>query len=87
MFLSKQIQVQVKLTAPSGALWTWDPEDALERIIGPAEDFCLVVVRRRHVNDTHLEVGGAAAHDWMLRSQCIAGPAAEGPEPGDCLFT
>ena len=39
-----QIQVRVELTAPSGALWTGGSEGALERIAGPAEEFCLVVV-------------------------------------------
>jgi len=77
-----QTQVRVELTAPSGEAWTWGPEDALERILGPAEDFCLVVVRRRHVDATGLKIVGDAARDWMLKAQCFAGPVVDGPEPG-----
>lgn len=77
-----QTQVRVELTAPSGEAWTWGPEDALERILGSAEDFCLVVVRRRHVDATGLKIVGDAARDWMLKAQCFAGPVVDGPEPG-----
>lgn len=56
--------------------WTWGPEDADERIVGPALDFCLVVTRRRHPADTRLEVTGAAAAEWMDLAQCYAGPAS-----------
>lgn len=80
-----RIHVRVKLVAPSGALWTWGPEDALERITGPAEDFCLVVVQRRHIDDTRLESSGDGARDWMLKAQCFAGPPSDGPEPGERL--
>lgn len=78
-----QKPVRVALTAPSGALWTWGPEDAEDRITGPAEDFCLVVVQRRHVDDTALCVTGETARDWMLKAQCFAGPPAQGPGPGE----
>ena len=75
--------VRVELTAASGSVWTWGPEDASDRISGPAEDFCLVVVQRRHVDDTSLEVVGETARDWMLKAQCFAGPATDGPPPGE----
>lgn len=74
--------VRVALTAPSGDSWTWGPEDADQQIAGPAEDFCLVVVQRRHVADTALAVTGDVAQDWMLKAQCFAGPPADGPKPG-----
>lgn len=73
---------RVELTGPSGDLWNWGPEDAKNRIRGPAEDFCLVVVQRRHVDDTRLEVIGEIARDWMEKAQCFAGPPVDGPKPG-----
>ncbi len=74
--------VRVELTGPSGDLWTWGPEDAKNSICGPADDFCLVVVQRRHVDDTRLEVIGDVARDWMEKAQCFAGPPVDGPKPG-----
>jgi uncharacterized protein (TIGR03084 family) len=75
--------VRVELRSPSGDLWTWGPEDATQSIQGPAEDFCLVVVQRRHVDDTSLEVNGDVARNWMLIAQAFAGPAVTGPKPGE----
>ena len=76
-------QVRVELTAPSGALWSWGPEDADNRIMGPAAEFCLVVAQRRNVDDTGLKVSGDVARDWMLKAQCFAGPATHGPKTGE----
>ncbi|MBW2635551.1 MAG: TIGR03084 family protein, partial [Deltaproteobacteria bacterium] len=45
--------------------------------------FCLVVVQRRHVDDTALETEGDTARDWMLKAQCFAGPPEDGPAPGE----
>lgn len=73
--------VRVELTAPSGAVWTWGPEDAPASVSGPAEDFCLVVTQRRHVDDTALVVDGEAARDWMLKAQAFAGGPTTGPAP------
>jgi uncharacterized protein (TIGR03084 family) len=78
-----QTAVRVELTAPSGALWTWGSEEAAEKITGPAEDFCLVVAQRRHLADTALEAVGSVAYDWMMKAQCFAGPATDGPKPGE----
>ena len=75
--------VRVELTAPSGQLWTWGPEEAADRVSGPAEDFCLVVAQRRHLDDTQLQTAGDAARDWMLKAQCYAGPASDGPPAGE----
>jgi uncharacterized protein (TIGR03084 family) len=54
--------------------WTWGPADALDRIDGPTVDFCLVVTRRRHPDDTRLRIAGPAARQWMDFAQCYAGP-------------
>ncbi len=72
-------EVRVELTAPSGATWTFGPEDAGESIVGPAEDFCLVTTQRRHVDDTALVVTGPAAREWMTIAQAFAGPPTDGP--------
>jgi len=74
-------EVRMELHAPSGDVWTWGPEDAPDRIVGPAEDFCLVVTQRRHPHDTRLEVTGDVARDWMVHAQAFAGAATDGPPP------
>jgi uncharacterized protein (TIGR03084 family) len=71
--------VRVELTAPSGASWTWGPDDALDVVRGPAEDFCLVVTQRRHPHDTDLETTGAVAADWLAHAQAFAGGPTDGP--------
>jgi uncharacterized protein (TIGR03084 family) len=73
------VSVRVTLEAPSGEVWTYGPDDAHESVTGLAEDFCLVVTQRRHVDDTALVVDGAAARDWLLKAQCFAGPPTDGP--------
>jgi uncharacterized protein (TIGR03084 family) len=75
------VAVRVELTAPSGDRWTWGAADADESVVGTAVDFCLVVTQRRHVDDTKLEVHGAAAAAWMLRAQAFAGSPTTGPAP------
>ena len=74
--------VAFELTAPDGELWTWGPEDAAQRVTGPALDFCLVVTQRRHVADTGLDVNGPAAEEWMGIAQAFAGPPGPGRRPG-----
>lgn len=73
--------VRVELTAPSGEVWTWGPGDAEDSVVGPANDFCLVVTQRRHVADTDLEVTGEQATDWMSKAQAFAGTPTTGPAP------
>lgn len=75
--------VRVELNGPSGDTWVWGPEEAKDRVRGPAEDFCLVVVQRRHVDDTALIINGETAQQWMSIAQAYAGPAAEGRTPGN----
>ncbi len=73
--------VRVELTAPSGDVWAWGPDEATDRVTGPANDFCLVVTQRRHVDDTDLDVTGDLATDWMSKAQAFAGTPSTGPAP------
>ena len=66
--------VRVELTGPSGDIWSWGPEEAKDIVKGMAEDFCLVVVQRRHVAETNLIITGETAQQWMSISQVWAGP-------------
>jgi uncharacterized protein (TIGR03084 family) len=68
------VEVRVELDAPDSTVWSWGPEDAPDRIIGPAEDFCLVVTQRCNVADTALRAEGRAAAEWMDLAQSFAGP-------------
>ena len=70
---SRTRPVRVELVAPSGACWTWGPDDAADRITGTALDFCLVVTQRRLLSDTALRCTGEAAAGWMQRAQAFAG--------------
>jgi len=74
-------EVSVVLTAPSGDTWSWEHPDEIGRITGTAEDFCLVVTQRRHVDDTRLVASDGPARDWMLKAQAFAGGATDGPAP------
>ena len=66
--------VRVELTAPSGAVWTWGPEEAPDRLTGSAEDFALVATQRRHPSDTELVAEGNLAAEWLGIAQAFAGP-------------
>lgn len=72
--------VRVELTAPSGDLWTWGPDDAAETVRGSAYDFCLLATQRVHRADTDLVAQGAGADAWLDVAQCFAGPAGGGRE-------
>ena len=74
-----QIPVRVELTGPAGGVWTWGPEDAPDRVRGPALDFCLLVTQRIHRADTALEARGPRAEEWLGIAQCFAGPPSDGP--------
>jgi uncharacterized protein (TIGR03084 family) len=73
--------VRVQLSGPSGAVWTFGPDDAPDTVVGPALDFCLVVTQRRHVDDTALEITGSVARDWLEKAQAFAGAPTDGPAP------
>jgi uncharacterized protein (TIGR03084 family) len=71
-----------ELTGPSGAEWTFGPDDAEQRITGPAVDFCLLVTRRRHPDDLAVRATGPDAEQWIEIAQAYRGPAGPGREPG-----
>lgn len=75
------VEVRVELELPSGDRFDAGPPDAVERITGPAEDFCLVVTQRRHPRDTALHIEGDAAGEWMAIAQAFAGSPTDGPAP------
>lgn len=67
--------------APSGDRWTFGAVDGTACVRGgDAEDFCLVVTRRR-VADTRLELRGHAAVEWMAIAQAFTSPPSKGPGP------
>jgi uncharacterized protein (TIGR03084 family) len=72
---------RVELTGPDGALWTWGPADATQRVTGPALDFCLRVTQRRAREDLALSAAGADADRWLDLAQAFAGPPGPGPPP------
>jgi len=74
--------VYVELASPSGGRWEWGWPGEADQVRGPAEDFCLVVTRRRHLDDTALEVRGEGARTWMAVAQAFAGPPGPGRAPG-----
>jgi uncharacterized protein (TIGR03084 family) len=71
----------VELTAPSGARWSFGPEDAPARISGPAGDFCRVVTQRIHYTDTALTCTPGAAEEFLQLAQAFAGPPGPGRPP------
>ncbi|HEX5612038.1 MAG TPA: TIGR03084 family metal-binding protein [Burkholderiales bacterium] len=73
----------VRLDAPSGAIWEWNPPSESDRIGGSAVEFCQVVTQGRNIRDTKLEVAGDAAKRWMEIAQCFAGAPSDPPKPGE----
>ena len=70
-----------EITAPSGELWTWGPEDATNVVRGGAVDFCQLVTQRRHLDDLDLELIGDDAQQWASIAQVFAGLPGSGREP------
>jgi len=60
----------LRLTAPSGAIWTWNDESTEELVTGDAGEFCQVVVT------------GPNATLWMSVAQCFAGAVEDPPAKG-----
>ncbi len=71
-------EFRVVLDAPSGATWEWGPPDSAQTVTGPAEDFCLLVTRRRHRDDLDVVATGADADRWLDIAQAFAGPPGGG---------
>jgi len=82
----------VRLTAPSGAVWTWNVDAQNEANVaaglveGLASEFCHVVTQGRNVADTKLLVQGHAALEWMKVAQCFASKASDPPWMGERVF-
>jgi uncharacterized protein (TIGR03084 family) len=76
----------LRLTAPSGEIWTYNDPGETELIEGLAEEFCQVVTQTRNIADTSLRVIGPNAANWMSKAQCFAG-AAETPPPAGARRT
>jgi uncharacterized protein (TIGR03084 family) len=77
-----QVTPYLELQAPDGSLWTWGDPAGEHRVSGTAEDFCLLVTQRRHVDDTGLRYSEGPVAQWLAIAQCFAGPPADGPAPG-----
>ena len=71
-------EFRVELTGPDGELWTYGPEDAAQRVTGPALDFCLLVTQRAHRADLAVRAEGSDADRWLDIAQAFAGPAGRG---------
>jgi uncharacterized protein (TIGR03084 family) len=74
--------VRVEAKAPDGDTWSWGPEDAADRVTGPALDLALVLTRRRHPDDTTIDVSGPIAEQWIAIAQTFAGPPGPIRAPG-----
>ncbi|MEU7425887.1 TIGR03084 family metal-binding protein [Streptomyces sp. NPDC040750] len=74
-------EFRVELTAPSGELWAFGPEDAAQRVTGLALDFCLLVTQRAHRRDLALTAAGPDADRWLDIAQAFAGPPGAGRAP------
>ncbi len=70
--------VAVELEGPHDNAWRFGPTQVDDVVSGDAEEFCLVVTQRRHVDDTHLRCG-ELARDWLLKAQAFAGGPSNGP--------
>ncbi|HEV2377064.1 MAG TPA: TIGR03084 family metal-binding protein [Streptosporangiaceae bacterium] len=75
-------QFRFEITAPSGRAWEFGPPGSSQRVTGPAEDFCLLVTRRRHRDDLAVRASGNDADAWLDIAQAYRGPAGPGRQPG-----
>ncbi|MER7789963.1 TIGR03084 family metal-binding protein [Streptomyces sp. NPDC097640] len=75
-------EFRVELRAPDGELWTYGPENAPQRVTGPALDFCLLVTQRARRADVAVRAEGADADRWLDIAQAFAGPPGKGRAPG-----
>jgi uncharacterized protein (TIGR03084 family) len=74
-------EFRVEVRGPSGELWTYGPEDAPQRVTGPALDFCLLVTQRAHRADLDVHAEGPDADHWLDIAQAFAGPSGQGRAP------
>lgn len=73
---------ELRLTSPSGAVWSFGEPGEGELIEGSAEEFAQVVTQTRNMEDTALRVTGPVATRWMRIAQCFAGPPETPPGKG-----
>lgn len=71
--------VRVELASPSGDLWAWGPQDAANRVVATAYDFCKVLTRREPLAESAVDAQGPLAVEWMQ----IAQPWIEPPRISD----
>lgn len=86
-YMNRQLEkpsrkVRVELKSPSNETWLWNEDQTENLVKGSAEEFCLVVTQRRHIDDTGLKTKGDIAREWMLIAQAFAGPPEMGPDAG-----
>jgi uncharacterized protein (TIGR03084 family) len=67
-------QFRVELTAPDGEVWAWGPDEAAQRVTGPALDFCFLACQRRPPNTLDVTAEGEDARRWLTIAQAFAGP-------------
>jgi uncharacterized protein (TIGR03084 family) len=75
--------VRVELAGIDGTTWAFGPEDAQNRVSGPALDFCLLVTQRRHRSDLALAAQGPVADEWLDIAQAFAGLPGSGRPPAE----
>jgi uncharacterized protein (TIGR03084 family) len=68
----------VELRAPDGSTWSWGPDDAVQRVTGSAEDFCMLVTQRRPRSALDIQALGDDAAKWLTIAQAFAGPPGAG---------
>jgi uncharacterized protein (TIGR03084 family) len=69
---------RVELRGPDGESWVWGPPDAVQRVTGSAEDFCLLVTQRRPPAELDVVADGPDALRWLGIAQAFAGPPGVG---------
>ena len=69
---------RVELRAPDGSTWSWGPDDAVQRVTGSAEDFCMLVTQRRPRSALDVTAEGVDAQQWLTIAQAFAGPPGGG---------
>jgi uncharacterized protein (TIGR03084 family) len=73
-----EAEFRIELTAPDGGCWQYGPADASQSVTGPAFDFCLLAVQRRHRRELALVATGPQAETWLGIMQAFAGPPGAG---------
>lgn len=71
-------EFRIDLVAPSGEVWSYGPENAVQTVTGSAYDFCLLVTQRAHRDDLDLVAQGVDADRWLDIAQAFAGPSGQG---------